>query len=182
MKIIPVRYDVNKLPYIIRSAEESDAEQLASVRLQIDGETTFLDREPGEGVLTEKEFIHLIRSDSEEPNHLFLIAEREDGQIIGFSRCEGSNLRRLKHKVEFGIAILKEYWGYQIGSHLLEASINWGAENDITKMTLSVIELNEKAIKLYKRFGFEIEGVLKKDKRLTNGEYYSTIIMSRFFS
>lgn len=91
-------------------------------------------------------------------------------------------MRRLKHKVEFGIAVLKEYWGYQIGSHLLEASINWGAENDITKMTLSVIELNEKAIKLYKRFGFEIEGVLKKDKRLTNGEYYSTIIMSRFFS
>lgn len=85
MKIIPVRYDVNKLPYIIRSAEESDAEQLASVRLQIDGETTFLDREPGEGVLTEKEFIHLIRSDSEEPNHLFLIAEREKmGKLLAF--------------------------------------------------------------------------------------------------
>lgn len=182
MKIIPSHFEVNGLRYTIRGAEEKDADQLMQVRKQIDGETHFLDREPGEGILSPVEFKQLIRIDREGPNRLFLLAETESGQIIAFSRCEGSNLKRLQHKVEFGIGVLKDYWGYKIGPHLLEASVKWASENKLTKMTLSVIETNDKAVTLYKRFGFEVEGILKKDKRLENGEYYSTIVMSRFFS
>ncbi|HEO8418339.1 GNAT family N-acetyltransferase [Niallia sp. FSL W8-0635] len=182
MKITPSHFEVNGLRYTIRSAEEKDADQLSQVRMQIDGETHFLDREPGEGILSPIEFKQLIRTDIEGANRLFLLAETEVGQIIAFSRCEGTNLMRLKHKVEFGIGVLKDYWGYKIGSQLLGASVNWASENKLTKMTLSVIETNDKAITLYKRFGFEVEGILKKDKRLENGEYYSTIVMSRFLS
>lgn len=182
MKIIPEHIRVRNLHYIIRCAEETDAEQLAQIRQQIDRETTFLDREPGEGMLTPSDFKQLIRTDSEESNRLFLLAETENGTIIAFSRCEGSNLQRLKHKVEFGICVLKDYWGFKIGPKLLETSIKWASANKLTKMTLSVIETNEKAINIYKRYNFEIEGILKKDKRLENGEYYSTIIMSRFLS
>ena len=47
-------------------------------------------------------------------------------------------------------------------------------------MNLSVLETNEKAIKLYEKLGFEVEGVLKKDKVLSNGRYYNTILMGRF--
>ncbi|WP_312093962.1 GNAT family N-acetyltransferase [Niallia sp.] len=180
MKVIPNHYHVNGQSYTVRCAEEKDAEQLSRLRQQIDGETHFLDRQPGEGLLSPFDFKKLIRTDLEVENRLFLLAETEAGQIIAFSRCEGSNLNRLKHKVEFGVGVTKEYWGYKIGPHLLEASINWATGNKLTKMTLSVIKTNEKAIKLYKRFGFEIEGILKKDKRLDDGEYYSTIIMSRF--
>lgn len=182
MKIIPVPYHLDGLSYTIRCAEEEDADQLSKIRLQIDGETSFLDREPGEGMLTPFAFKQLIRRDLEGSNRLFLLAETDAGQIIAFSRCEGSSLNRLKHKVEFGIGVLKDYWGYKIGPHLLQASVNWALENKLAKITLSVIETNDKAINLYKRFGFEVEGILKKDKRFENGEYYSTIIMSRFLS
>lgn len=47
-------------------------------------------------------------------------------------------------------------------------------------MTLNVLETNDKAIKLYEKLGFEIEGILKNDKRLADGKYYNTIIMGRF--
>ncbi|GAB2700938.1 hypothetical protein GCM10027018_20300 [Paenibacillus thermoaerophilus] len=47
-------------------------------------------------------------------------------------------------------------------------------------MTLNVLETNEKAIQLYKRFGFEVEGILKNDKVLSDGKYYNTIMMGRF--
>lgn len=46
-------------------------------------------------------------------------------------------------------------------------------------LTLNVLETNEKAISLYKKYGFEIEGVLIKDKLLSDGNYYNTIVMGR---
>jgi len=44
---------------------------------------------------------------------------------------------------------------------------------------LNVLETKDKAIHLYKKLGFEIEGVLKKDKRLSDGNYYNIIVMGR---
>ena len=38
---------VHNLRYIVRSAIEEDAKKLSEVRLQIDGETEYLDREIG---------------------------------------------------------------------------------------------------------------------------------------
>jgi len=48
------------------------------------------------------------------------------------------------------------------------------------KMTLNVLETNKKAIDLYTKFGFEIEGVLKNDKLLSDGKFYDTVVMGRF--
>ncbi len=179
MKIQPQKFTINGLQYIIRHAVLTDAKQLSSLRVQIDGETENLDREAGEAFIDPKGFEQLIISDTEMINNLFLVAEVQD-QIIGFSRCEGNQLKRLSHKVEFGVCVLKEFWGYGIGKNLLKRSISWADANDLHKMNLSVLETNEKAIKLYKKLGFEVEGVLKNDKVLSDGKFYNTILMGRF--
>lgn len=103
-----------------------------------------------------------------------------DKRIVGFSRCEGTYLKRFSHKVEFGVCVLNDFWGHGIGKNLLKESIAWADSNDIKKLTLNVLETNTKAIELYKRLGFEIEGILKNDKILSDGEYYNTIVMGRF--
>ncbi len=172
-------YHINGLNYVIRSAMQSDAKELSGLRVQIDGETENLDREKGEAFIDEEDFKQLIKEDSEKARNLFLVAEA-DNKLVGFSRCEGNYLKRFSHKVEFGICILKEFWGYKIGKNLLNESINWADYNHIKKMTLNVLETNEKAISLYKRFGFEVEGILRKDKILSDGKYYDTVIMGRF--
>lgn len=89
-------------------------------------------------------------------------------------------MKRFSHKIEFGVCVLKEFWGYGIGKNLLKESISWADSNGIKKITLNVLETNEKAIKLYQKLGFEIEGILKKDKILSDGNYYNTMIMGRF--
>ncbi|WP_129691620.1 GNAT family N-acetyltransferase [Gottfriedia acidiceleris] len=179
MKIQYQKFTINGLQYIIRHAVLTDAKQLSSLRVQIDGETENLDREAGEAFIDPKGFEQLIISDTETIKNLFLVAEVQD-KIIGFSRCEGSQLKRLSHKVEFGVCVLKEYWGYGIGKHLLKQSISWADSNDVHKINLCVLETNEKAINLYKKLGFEIEGVLKNDKLLSDGRFYNTILMGRF--
>ncbi|MED4223918.1 GNAT family N-acetyltransferase [Neobacillus cucumis] len=170
---------VRKLSFIVRSAMEKDSKSLSKVRVQIDGETENMAREQGEAYIDELGFKQIIITDSESTNNLFLVAEVE-GNIVGFSRCEGSILKRSAHKVEFGVCVLKEYWGYEIGSNLLRESVQWSDDNGIKKVTLNVLETNDKAIKLYKKYGFEVEGVLKKDKLLSDGNYYNTILMGRF--
>ncbi|WP_368908846.1 GNAT family N-acetyltransferase, partial [Bacillus wiedmannii] len=52
-------------------------------------------------------------------------------------------------------------------------------ENEIKKISLQVLETNEKAIQLYKKLGFEVEGILKNDKRLSDEKYYNTVVMGR---
>lgn len=168
----------SELPYKIRPALVADSKRLSEIRLQIDGETENLDREQGEAYIDEAGFQHIIEKDAESKRNLFLVAEA-NGQIVGFSRCAGNVLKRTAHQVEFGVGVLKDYWGHGIGKGLLKESIVWADANQIIKINLKVLETNEKAILLYKKYGFEVEGILKKDKFLSDGNYYSTVLMGR---
>lgn len=178
MKIETKEYEVYGLNYTIRSAAESDAAYLPELRVLIDGETENLDRESGENLLSETDFKKLIKEDTKEANHLFLVAAADDVPI-GFARCEGNSLKRLSHKVAFGVCIRKNYWGHQIGKNLLGQAISWADQNGIRKMELSVLETNKKAILLYMDMGFKVEGVLRDDKHLSDGRFYDTIVMGR---
>ncbi|WP_246188026.1 GNAT family N-acetyltransferase [Paenibacillus tengchongensis] len=77
-------------------------------------------------------FAEIIERDTDHPRNICLIAE-VDGRIVGYSRCEGNDLERFKHKVQFGVGVMKQYWGFGIGKNLLQASISWADANSITK-------------------------------------------------
>ncbi|MCA1057721.1 GNAT family N-acetyltransferase [Rossellomorea aquimaris] len=178
MIIHPNEFHKRHLTYTIRLARSDDAQKLSEVRLQVDGETEYMDRERGEAYIDEEGFKQIIQEDSDSAQNLFLVCEVSD-RIVGFSRCEGKLLKRFSHKVEFGVCVLKEFWGHGIGKNLLKETIRWADANDIKKITLNVLETNEKAIALYKDNGFEVEGMLKKDKLLSDGHYYDTVVMGR---
>ena len=103
------RFDGKGLNYIVRQAVQQDAKELSAVRVQIDGETEYLDREKGEGFIDETGFRELIKRDSEHDRCLFLVAVARN-RIVGFSRCAGQDLKRFSHQVEFGVCVLKEFW------------------------------------------------------------------------
>lgn len=178
MQLAKRLFQVKGLDYSIRSAEIQDAAQLEKVRLLIDGETENMDRERGEAYLDAEAFKRLIEEDVKSSCNIFLVAE-VDRHIAGFSRCEGNELKRTKHQVEFGVGVLKQYWGYRIGRKLLESSIHWAEDNGFKKMILKVLATNENAIALYTQCGFRVEGMLKMDKRLADGNYYDTVVMGR---
>lgn len=179
MDVLQKTFKVNGTCFSIRSASNKDAKNLSEIRLQIDGETQNLNREKGEAYLDTSDFEQLIKTDSKEQKNLFLVATVNEN-IVGFSRCEGNQLKRFAHKVEFGVGVLKDYWGFGIGTNLLKESIAWTEAIGIKKITLSVLETNDSAINLYKKFGFKIEGILENDKKLSDGRYYHTVVMGRW--
>ncbi|WP_195575532.1 GNAT family N-acetyltransferase [Paenibacillus sp. 1001270B_150601_E10] len=178
MMIDSQEYDLNGMRYKIRSAIAGDARKLSKLRLQIDGETEHLDRERGEAYIDPLGFELLIQSDTERLRNLFLVVEVND-ELVAYSRCEGNDLKRYSHKVEFGVCVRKDYWGFGIGKNLLQRSIEWADRSNILKMTLSVLETNHKAVELYKRYSFVVEGILRNDRVLAYGNYYNTIVMGR---
>lgn len=179
MKLSARTFQVKDKSYTIRAAEQKDAKTLSKIRWQIDGETQNLDREQGEAFLDEQDFAQLIETDTIQEKNLFLVAV-VDEEVIAFSRCEGNRLKRFSHKVEFGVGVLQGHWGYGIGKNLLKESIDWCDSNGIRKITLTVLESNQKAIVLYKKYGFKTEGVLKNDKLFTDGKFHNTVVMGRF--
>lgn len=174
-----IEYKLNNEKLIIRNASESDAEELIKLIDQIDSETIFLTREPGEFNISVEEEIKLIRKWENSKNDLVLLAE-VDGKIVGSCGVHGSTKKRLSHKVDIGISIEKEYWGIGIGKKLLKESISWCGENNIEKACLCVDVENKRAINLYKSLGFVIEGELKKDIKLIDGSYRDAYIMGLF--
>jgi RimJ/RimL family protein N-acetyltransferase len=178
MHIESKQIEGKNLSWVLRCPTKCDANELSQLRIKMDGETENLDREPGENLLTPEGFEKLIHEDSISERTLFLVAEVE-GKIVGFTRCEGNKLSRFRHKAEFGICVLKEYWGHGMGKVLIENILLWTDHVGIEKISLTVVETNKKAIELYKRYGFVEEGLLIKDRIHKDGNYYNTVIMGR---
>jgi len=166
------------MEWVLRCPREEDGAELSRLRITIDGETEFLDREPGEDYLSPESFRALIRDDAESDKALFLVAE-VDGKIVGFTRCVGSPLKRYRHKADFGICLTQDYCGHGIGKILLEHVLLWSDYVGIEKISLSVVESNVNAIKLYRKYGFIEEGKLLKDRIHSDGKYYNTVLMGR---
>lgn len=173
------RIETKDFTWTLRCPTLQDCAELSELRVKIDGETEYLDREAGEAYLSPKDFEILINEDLISEKHLFLVAEAE-GKIVGFTRCIGNELSRFRHKADFGICILKEYQGHGIGKGLLENILSWADKVGIEKITLSVVQTNTNAIRLYWKFGFVEEGLLIKDRIHKDGNYYNTVIMGRY--
>lgn len=170
-------FTVNGLSYTIRSAVESDAHNLYITRMQIDTETEFLANAPGE-VMEEALFLTRIQDDTAGANRLFLVVEVE-GNIVGYSRCEGKHRKRTAHTGEFGICILKEYWNYRMGYNLMDMTLAWADANGVKRIALYVLEGNDRAMRLYKKMGFEVEGVFRREILRSDGSYCDSIAMAR---
>lgn len=161
--------------YIIREANIEDAENVIEYIKIVSDETDFLISDSSERNFTvrkEKEFLQNIQSSILEKIFLFEI----ENKIVGMCSIEGINKIRIKHRVDLAITVLKNYWGNKIGEKLIDYAIEYCKSNCIKKIELTVRIDNERALKLYKKFGFEIEGEIKNFIYL-NGNYYNCYYM-----
>lgn len=161
---------------IIRKAVKTDAAAMLEYIYRISSESDFLTFGPGEfdvGIEQEEAFIDGL---SKQNNALFLIAEVE-GQIVGNLSFSGGLRIRTAHTGEFGVSVLKEYWGLGIGTELIRRLIDWSRASEvIRKINLKVRSDNSSAIDLYKKLGFQEEGRITRDFQI-NDRFFDSIAM-----
>lgn len=164
---------------ILRSPIKEDAQAMIDYLNIIGGESDFITFGKNEfsmSVEAEQDYIERINSMDNSKNVLIIIED----EIVGIASITSVQKERMKHNGTLGISIRKKYWDIGLGSEIMTYLIDWAKSNKITKkINLLVREDNIRGVKLYEKFGFEKEGLLKKDI-CVNGVYYNTIAMGLY--
>ena len=139
---------------LLRNGEEKDAAAVLDCFNLTHEETDFLLSYPDENRLdsdAEKKFLQEKRESADE---IEIIAE-VGGKIAGMAGFKKvGSLFKLKHRAEFGINVLREYWRLGIGKALMRACVKCAKEAGYKQLELDVVADNEAALSLYKRAGF----------------------------
>lgn len=166
----------NNKELIIRKAIKEDSEKMAKYKVIIGGESEYLTFGENELEIDFEKEKQGIESINKKNNSMMAVA-LFDGEIVGSIVFRGGERSRVKHVGEMGVTVRKAHWGVGIGSFLLQYLIEWAKETVIVrKINLRVRTDNENAIKLYRKYGFEEEGIFTRDFYV-NGKFYNSMNM-----
>jgi putative acetyltransferase len=86
---------------------------------------------------------------------------------------------RTRHVASLGMCVATAWWGRGVGSELLRRLLDW-ADNwaGLLRLELGVFADNARAIALYRKFGFELEGT-QRAWALRDGVYVDSLMMAR---
>ncbi len=139
--------------YQIRELQPQDAETLLAYVKQIGGESDNLTFGPEGFPITVEKEQEMLQAKIDDPKSVMygvwcgeeLIA---DGSINALPR-------RMSHRAELGLTVVKEMWNKGIGSKLLNKLIEYAKNAGIKIINLEVRSDNAAAIHLYEKFGFK---------------------------
>jgi RimJ/RimL family protein N-acetyltransferase len=164
---------VGKKVYL-RPLEQEDAPALAE---------WLNDREVSRGLL-----VHRPINQQAEQGYLDEVARSEHDIPLGIVVRDGDVLvgvvglhaldPRHRH-ASLGIFIGdKTWWGKGLATEACELLLGYAFGTlNLNKVWLHVVEINERAIRVYEKLGFTLEGTLREDFYL-EGRYWSTLVMS----
>ncbi len=159
----------------IEKAHPADAAALLEYLQRVGGETDNLTF-GAEGLpISVEEEEKYIATMADSKDGVFLVA-KEEGRIVGSASL--SRLpRRMSHRSDLGVTVIKDCWNRGIGSMLLGAVIDFAKENSVEFIELQVRSDNLAAIHLYEKFGFKkictYPDFFKIDGRYFDVEYMS---------
>lgn len=166
------------ISYYVRPSETKDAGELAAIAKGIidEGYGLATPEEANCSVHRYRKGIREARKDSD--NQLWLTAVSNE-EVLGSLFFKRSYPKKYRHHGSFGMSLKPSSRGIGVGSLLLKELLQWAEQHvEIRKVTLEVLERNEPAIKLYKKFGFYEEGRLKQHVYF-KGVYENLILMAR---
>ncbi len=165
------------MEYAIRHADPSDAEQLTRLAESVSGEPEgWLISIAGEwrSAGDERRFLKALRR---YPHAAVLVAEREDGTLVGRLSVGRDPHPASTHVADVGLMVALDARRQGVGTALLRAAVDWARGAGVRKLELHVFPWNDAALALYEAFGFEREGFRKGHYR-RGGEFVDAILMA----
>lgn len=164
---------------VFRSPEIEDAQKFIDYCNHMFSNSEFLVTEPDEfeGDLEKQQ--KWIKDFDGKVGAISIIAEL-DGKIIGnIDFRNKSGRRRIQHRGDFGMGVIKEFRGKGIGKLLITKLIEWArsSDNPVEKIELMVMAENKPAIRLYESLGFKEEGRVHREIKMSEDRYIDGISM-----
>ena len=159
---------------VIRHAVPDDAAALIEYLNTIGGESDNLTFGKDEFPIKPEQERAFIEGIADKEHDCMFVAVK-GGRIVGDASLSG-HPRRMAHRAELGISVLKAEWGRGIGSRLMEALIEYARTHGLELLNLEALSDNEKAIRLYEKYGFRTIGASPAFMKI-RGEYHDAVLM-----
>lgn len=109
---------------------------------------------------------------------LGLVEEKGAERVIAVSSLSFGQMRHNEHIATFGVTIHDDYQNRGLGTRLTEHMIGVAREKGLKRVALEVVTHNSRAISVYKRCGFVVEGMLRMNHwNHVLGEYGDDYVM-----
>ena len=139
---------------VLRNGVASDGSAVFENFNRTHAETDYLLSYPDENSFDSEKEGQFLEQKTASTHEIELIAF-VDGKVAGTAGIEAVGTKdKVRHRAEFSISVLKEYWGLGIGRALTQACIRCAKEAGYTQLELTVVAENERAIALYRSAGF----------------------------
>ncbi len=159
----------------VRRASEADAPQLLKNINDVGAEQDWILTESlGWDFAREREWIRGF----DDVTSVLYVAE-VDGKVVGQVDAHISSYPKARHVASLGIAIVKGYRDVGVGRALMERILAWMKARGVEKAVLEVFSTNERAIALYKKMGFVIEGARHRHYKV-RGQYVDDVLMAKW--
>jgi RimJ/RimL family protein N-acetyltransferase len=160
----------------VRTARPYDAAALLDLKHQLDEETAFMMYEPGERDSSVRDLAQELAAIARSPNSVVLLAELGD-QLVGYLELTGGSFRRSRATAYLVIGVRAHVAGLGIGTGLLQQAKEWAAAHGMHRLELTVMAHNTRAIRLYERMGFSVEG-RRSECLLVDGRFIDELTMA----
>ena len=164
---------------ILRSVEPEDAGRMIAYMKRMLGETPYLLRSPEEFDYSVEGEAEVLRRRRDDPRALMILAEM-DGEIIAVSDVTpmGTKSRTL-HRSVLGMSVRQDYWRLGIGSAMMERLIDHARQSGFEQIELEVVSVNQRAIGLYVKYGFQVYGTRPHGIKYADGSYADDYLMRK---
>jgi putative acetyltransferase len=117
---------------------------------------------------------------AEPPEGLYSLVACIDREVVGqIGLHTFPNQPRRHHVGAIGMMVRDDWQSKGIGTQLMQAVVDLADKwLNLSRLELGVYTDNEPAIKLYKKFGFQVEGT-EIGSAFRDGEYMDTLMMAR---
>ncbi len=163
---------------VIREARPEDAEGMVAYMQMISSEpNNNLVWEPGEFNITVENERKMLEGVTASDNSIYIIADA-GGRIVGAANCAGGTRWAVRHSGLIGISLHPDYRDQGIGTQMMRYIIAWAKETGIiTRLELSVYVHNIRAIHVYEKVGFVLEGI-RRNAYIKEGKYRDSMMMA----
>jgi len=174
----PTHAGATEAGFQLRHATPDDAGAILAYLRQMGGETAFVTFGPEGLPHGERTEANYIASVAQRDNAIFLLAV--DGErIIGALTFAGGDRPRLRHMGEFGVSVLREWWGRGVATALIQEMLVWARKSGVVrKINLKVRADHERGIALYERLGWVHEGRTTRDLWI-DGQFHDGLYMGQ---
>ncbi len=167
----------NGIEITLRNAGAADGQAVYDIFTQTHEETDYLLSYPDENSFTPEEEAQFLEKKTNSENEIEIVA-LADGKIVGMAGIEAIGPKyKVRHRADFGISVLKDYWGLGIGSALTKACIQCAKEAGFEQLELNAVAENSRAFRLYQKAGFVEFGRNPKGFRSKINGYQELVYM-----